>query len=222
MGAEVRARPLVAIGRPADPTPLRSALAELGSYDWVAFTSANAVRGCAGSAPSASRWPRVACVGPGTARAAAELGIAVTLVPEVFSGEALAAAMVARGVNGGRVLWPRASGARDSFAAALRAGGAEVDEVECYRTMPDPEAARLLVAELERDPADVLVFTSPSAVRCFANAARSLPAAAVAVIGTVTAGAAVEQGWVVEIRPAEQTIAGLAAALQQWWAARPA
>lgn len=218
LGAEVRSRPLVGIGPPADPGPLRAAFAEVASYDWLTFTSANAVRACGGLLPAGHSWPRVACVGPGTARAAAEAGIPVGLVPEVFSGEALAEAMVEQQVQGARVLWPRASGARETLALRLRSAGAEVHDVVCYRTLPDLEAAAALASELERDPAHVLVFTSPSAVRSLAHAAGKRPEAAVAVIGRVTAGAAEEAGWPVQIIPAEQSIPGLASAVAHWWA----
>lgn len=221
LGARVRVRPLISIAAPIDPARLRGALARLGDYDWVAFTSANAVRACAAVVPAGSIWPRAAAVGPGTARAAAEAGIQLALVPGRSDGEALARALTAAGaVAGTRVLWPRAREARVAFAAVLRSAGALVDEVECYRTEGDAAAAGALAAELGRDPADVLLFTAPSAVRTFALAAEAQPNAAIAVIGSVTGGAAAAVGWQVEISPADQSIPGLVAALRNWWSRR--
>jgi uroporphyrinogen-III synthase len=217
LGAIVRQRPLVAIAPPADPAALQGALAALDSFRWIAFTSANAVRACAACAPSAVRWPAVACVGAGTARAAAAAGMTVALVPDDFSGEGLARALVQTGVAGERVLWPRASGAREMLASVLRAAGADVIEVECYRTLPDVAAAVALAGELRDHPADVLVFTSPSAVRACAAAAGPSPTGAVAVIGEVTGGAARAAGWSVQVRPGEQSIPGLVMALAEWW-----
>ena len=221
LGALVRVRPLVGIAPPADPGALRAAIAALDSYRWLAFTSANAVRACAEAAPPGTRWPAAGCVGPGTARAAAAAGIPVLLVPEVFSGEGLARAMAgAVAVPGARVLWPRASGAREDLGAGLRAAGVVVDEVECYRTVPSAAAAASLASELEHEPADVLVFTSPSAVRTLAAAAGGGPGCAVAVIGESSAAAAAEAGWPVQVRPVEQSIPGLLGALTAWWGRR--
>jgi uroporphyrinogen-III synthase/uroporphyrinogen III methyltransferase/synthase len=221
LGAQVRVRPLVGIAPPADPSALRAALDSLVSFQWVAFTSANAVRACAATAAPGAQWPRVACVGAGTARAAAAAGIPVSLVPTAFSGAALARALVReQSLAGVRVLWPRASGAREAFAALLREAGAELTEVECYRTLPDPGAAAALAAELRAGPADVVLFTSPSAIRAWQAGAEQPPAAAVAVIGGVTGDAATRAGWQVAVRPVEQSIAGLVAAVRQWWAER--
>jgi len=217
-GGSVRVRPLVAVAPPADGGPLRSALAALASYDWVAFTSANAVRAAAQAAPAGSCWPPVACVGPGTARAAFAAGLPVALVPEVFSGAALAAALTALPLPlAARVLWPRASVAREAFSEALRAAGYRVDEVECYRTVPSKAAARALHEELRKVPADVLLFTSPAALRTLAAVTGGAPPGAVAVIGTVTASAAEEVGWPVAVLATEQSLAGLVAGIVRWW-----
>jgi uroporphyrinogen-III synthase len=221
LGAEVRVRPLLGIAPPADPAALRAALKALEGFRWLAFTSANAVRACLAAAPAGVQWPLVACVGPGTARAAATAGIPVSLLPDTHSGDALARALLqADALSGARVLWPRASGARETFAARLREAGAVVVEIECYRTAPDPVAASALAAELRAEPTDVLVFTSPSAVQCYAAGAGRAPGCAVAVIGGVTGEAAASVGWQVTIRPAEQSLAGLIAGLRAWWAER--
>lgn len=221
LGAQVRVRPLVGIAPPADPSGLRSALDSLASFQWIAFTSANAVRACVAAAAPGTHWPQVACVGAGTARAAAAAGIPVSLVPESFSGDALARALVReQSMAGVRVLWPRASGAREAFATLLREAGAEVTEVECYRTSPDPGAAAALAAELRTEPADLVLFTSPSAVVAYQSGVGLPPGGAVAVIGGVTGEAVAQAGWEVAVRPVEQSIAGLIAALRQWWGQR--
>ncbi|NJD09607.1 MAG: hypothetical protein FIB01_03885 [Gemmatimonadetes bacterium] len=63
LGARVRVRPLISIAAPIDPARLRGALARLSDYNWVAFTSANAVRACAAGVPAGAIWPRAAAVG---------------------------------------------------------------------------------------------------------------------------------------------------------------
>ena len=74
LGAEVIDAPALEIAPPADPTGLERALAGLAGYEWVAFTSANAVdavrRGL--EAKGANAWPagpRIASVGESTSEA---------------------------------------------------------------------------------------------------------------------------------------------------------
>ena len=212
-GARVRARPLVGIVPPADPTALPAALADLASFDWVVFTSANAVRACAAAVPAGAAWPRCACVGTGTARAARAAGIPVALVPEQFTAEGLAAAWPAATLPGARVLWPRASGARPTLARLLRAAGAEVTAPVAYDTRADGEAARRLHEELRVSPPDALLFTSPSAVRAFTSAGAAPDRLIIGVIGSVTAAAAREAGLIVQVQPSRNTLADLGAAL---------
>ena len=99
----------------------------------------------------------------------------------------------------------------------MRAAGYRVDEVECYRTVPSTAAARALHEELRKVPADVLLFTSPAALRTLAAVTGGAPPGAVAVIGTVTASAAEEVGWPVAVLATEQSLAGLVAGIVRWW-----
>lgn len=217
-GAEVRVRPLVRIAPPADAgRALRGALARATDYDWVVFTSANAVRAWAAAGGAQGR-AQVACVGEATARSAREHGLEVATIPAVYTGAALAETMRAAGdVAGARVLWPRASGAGDAVRAGLTAAGASVDAVDAYTTVEDDAAAEALCAELQGHPCDVITFTSPSGVRSYARARRGECRAAVAVIGTVTRAAAVAAGLTVDVLPQRHTMDGLVEALERWY-----
>lgn len=214
-GATVRVRPLVRIGAPADGgAALAAAVARLSDYDWVVFTSANAVHGTVRRAGPGARWPRVACVGEATARAARESGLAVAVIPEVFTGAALPRAMAeAAPLQGARVLWPRASGAGAAVADGLRSEGAEVAAIEAYRTLEDAAAGAALRRELAREPADIVAFTSPSGVRAFGRGYRG----AVAVIGSVTERVARAAALDVQVQPAVHTMEALADAIATWW-----
>lgn len=218
-GADVRVRPLVRLDPPADGgRALEAAASQLDRYEWLVFTSANAVRAWP-VFRAATRWPAVACVGEATARAASARGIPVSLVPASFTGEAVAQAMEkVAALRGARVLWPRASGAGDAVRATLGEAGAIVDEVEAYRTCEDAAAARRLHEELSAEPADLVVFTSPSGVRAFAGGGRW--PGAVAVIGTVTRDAARTAGLDVQVLPAAHTVNGLVEAIAAWQAVR--
>ena len=218
-GAHVRSRPLVRRAPPADADALASVLEHLAEFDWIVFTSASAVHACLAAAPPGARWPRCACVGPGTAAAAREGGLEVRLVPERYTADGLVEAWPAAQLRGARVLWPRASGARLTLERELRARGAEVVACDAYATVPDPGAAVRLHDELRAAPADVLLFTSPSAVRTFAEAGVAPAGMIVGVIGTVTAAAAAAAGVAVHVIPARHTLDALVEALGDHFAA---
>jgi uroporphyrinogen-III synthase len=221
-GAEVLPIPLIAIVPVPDDSALRRAAAEVAGYDWVVFTSANAVRYLADAIaaagdPGGTAGPptRVAAVGPGTARVVAEiLGWRVDATPGDHVGDALPAAMQAIGsLSGARVLWPRALGAREVVPRLLREAGAVLDAPAAYRTVELPDNARSLVAMLERGEVDAVTLTSPSAVRCLAAAHPPSATAVFAVIGPVTAAAARRCGLPVHVTPDTHTIPALVEAL---------
>jgi uroporphyrinogen-III synthase len=210
LGARVCAWPTLAFEPPADPTPLRAALAAAFDPDpadpwhWIVFTSPRAVDAVVAQvevkppAPRVDR-PRIAAVGAATARALDAAGWHVDLVGEGAGAEALARTMAASGpLADARILFPASSLAREALNDGLEALGARVVRVEAYRTVADgPDAARV-GADLEAG-LDALTFASPSAVAAVADclaalgssALRELPCAA---IGPTTAAALRHRG----------------------------
>lgn len=229
LGAEVVVAPLIRIEDPSDPSGLRAAARDAESYDWLIFTSANAVdRFVAARAESGlSGWPtggvRVCAVGPATGAAIERSGGRVDETPAEYVAEGVVVAIARRGsVRGQRVLFPRAAGARPIVAASLRQAGAEVDEVIAYRTAREAAGIAELRRSLDRNEVDVVTFTSGSAVRSFAaqvgvDAGRAL----VACIGPITAAAAREVGLAVAIEAGEYTTAGLVDAIVEHLAGKP-
>lgn len=220
-GAEVLTRPLIRIQDAQDTKPLDQAALHIHDYDWIIFTSANAVgrfvRALSrrGTRELGGRT-RIAAVGPATAEALGRAGLRVSLVPRAHTAEAVAEALVRTGpIAGTHILWPRASAARNDLTRALENAGARVDAIEAYRTAVDAAAARALVRELAARGADVLTFTSPSAVMAFVDAggAAAVRTASVAVIGPVTAAEARRRGLRVDIETVEHTTAALASAI---------
>lgn len=223
LGAEVVDLPLIQIVPPDDAAPLEAAVAALASYDWVAFTSANAVEAVArvlGSRP----WPpgpRVASVGPATTVAVARRlpGAPVAIEPaSEHSGEGLLRALEAEPLEGRTVLVPASERARDVLPRGLRKRGAVVDLVTAYRTVPTPDLAGRLAAALE-EGVDLVTFASPSAVQAFVAASaggRDWPPAA--AIGPVTEQAAREAGFQVAAVAAPSTAEGLISAIGEWMA----
>jgi uroporphyrinogen III methyltransferase/synthase len=220
-GASVRELPMIRIEPPADPGPLRRAVRSVDSFDWVVFLSVNGVEGfwrelrAAGLDARALAASRVACVGPGTAAALARRGVAPAVVPEEYVAEALLEALArAEALSGKRILLPRGAGGRAVLPEGLRALGAEVTEVEVYRTVPEVEHAAELRELLRAGAVDALVFTSPSTVGSFVASVGVDPGrAVVAAIGPVTARAAAARGLAVHVCAAEHTMAGLVEAL---------
>ncbi len=215
LGARVVELPVIEIHDPTDGgAALASAAAAVAAYDWVVFTSANAVERFLHLLRDARAFgpARVAAIGPGTAAALAEARVVPDLVPERFVAESLLDAFPpAPPARGGRVLLPRAAVARDVLPDGLRARGWEVDVVEAYRTRtacPPPA----LVASAAG--CDAVTFTSSSSVTGFLEAVgrEALPPV-VACIGPVTAATARRHRITVDVEADVHTLDGLVDAL---------
>jgi uroporphyrinogen III methyltransferase/synthase len=227
-GADVIEVPATRI-EPLERGALRGAIAHLDAYDWLVFTSQNAVQLFwtvlreQGLDARALAGLRVAVVGPATGAALEQCGIAADVTPERFVGEALLDVFQKRDdVRGTRVLYAAAEGARDLVPDGLRQLGATVDVVPLYRSVPDSasvEAMRTFAREATE--LSLAAFTSASAVRAFADAAGTDGRRVVAAsIGPVTSAAAREAGLEVVVEAAQSTIPGLVAAIIQHGAAR--
>jgi uroporphyrinogen III methyltransferase/synthase len=217
-GATVVEVPLIETVAPEDPGPLADAVAGLAEYDWVAFTSANAVRAVAdrwGSEPLPARL-RVATVGPATSRAVSEAfpGAEVSVTPAADArAEGLVAAFANEPIRGRRVLLPQSALARDTLAVGLVGLGARVEVVTAYRTVTPPSAPARIAAALDAR-VDVVALASPSAVEGFVAACPpGGPRPPVIAIGPVTEKAAREAGLRVAATAPEPGPAGLVEAL---------
>lgn len=156
---------------------------------------------------------RVAAIGPGTARAAAEAGVRVDLVPERSVAEGLVEAFGAPSADGqsSRVVLARAEVARPALPNGLRAAGWEVDDVAAYRTMTQE-----LTAEQRRQvaAADGVVFTSSSTVDRLVDAVGTdaVPPLVVS-IGPATSATAASYDLAVTVEASDHTIEGAVEAL---------
>jgi uroporphyrinogen III methyltransferase/synthase len=239
-GAEPTSLPAIAIGPPPDPARVAEAARELDRYDVVAFTSENGVdwffRALDAERRDARAFgrARVAAIGPGTAAALRPRGVVADIVPAEFRGEGLADAIladpvVARALARGRarVLVPRALVAREVLGERLRAAGCEVDVVPVYETRPaSVERRDELIGRLEGRAIDAVMLTSSSTADSLAEllaprAAELLHGVVVASIGPITTATAERRGLTVGVTAAESTTAGLVAALERHFTARP-
>ena len=229
LGAEAIEAPMIRIVPPDDDGPLKQAARNAAAFDWIVFTSANAVEAFMTALLEGPRdiramaGPQLCTVGSGTAERLARHGIRVDLVPDEFRAEAVVAALAQHGaVDGSRVLVPRADIGRDVIADGLRVAGAHVTDVVAYKTVLEdaqqedgPDVYRMLLDQA----IDVVTFTSPSAVRNFTQiygveqTTDLLKNTIVAVIGPVTGDAAIQLGIPVAVVPAVSTIPALVDAI---------
>ncbi|GAC1665097.1 MAG: hypothetical protein NVS9B8_05960 [Candidatus Limnocylindrales bacterium] len=167
--------PSIAVEIAAGQADLERAAGRLETYRWVVMTSANGAAAILGSAtrrPPDPGDPSWAAIGPASAAALEEEGVAVRFSPSRATASTMAAELPID--PGDRVLVVRGDLADGELAAALRVRGAEVDDVIAYRTHEAPESSRgLLRHALQHAVPDAVVFTSGSTVRGLLALARA-------------------------------------------------
>jgi uroporphyrinogen-III synthase len=199
---------------------LTAAVPQVANADWLVFTSAEAVRALDRVLhATGAGWPkgiRAACVGPATAKAASQAGLAVGLVPRVYDGAALADALLQEGsLVSQRFFWPRAEAANTGLADRLREAGAHVTDVVAYTTVPNENGGLRLRRDIESGFIRAVLFFSPSAVDAYVEivgVTRAEPV--IGVIGRSTGERARVHGLAVHVQPATHTMPALAASLR--------
>lgn len=197
--------PVLEIQPPDSFADLDAALLRFSNYDWLILTSANTVRALVdramhlGFALVQPELLKVAAVGEGTAKAATEAGLKVTIVPVSNVAESLVSSLEGR-MSGAKVLLARAAVARDVIPDSIREAGALVDVVNAYKNGIPAGAADQLRQALT-DGLDAATFTSSSSVTHLKAAATTAgldwPFHGVAAIsiGTITSKTLREEGW---------------------------
>lgn len=234
-GAEPEEVPTISVEPPRNPQQMDKAVRGLveGRYDWIAFTSVNAVRAVRekfeeyGLDARAFSGLKIAAVGDKTAASLADWGLRADLVP---SGEQSARGLLEDWppfdelldpIN--RVFLPRADIATENLVAGLVDLGWEVDDVTAYRTVraaPPPAPTR---EAIKTGKFDAVVFTSSSTVRNLVGIAGKPHASTIiAVIGPATAKTAEEHGLRVDVMAPNPSVEELAEALADFGAARRA
>jgi uroporphyrinogen III methyltransferase/synthase len=242
LGADVLNLPAIQVLPSVDPTGLERAInalrdcsaSEFPPWDWILFTSANAVAAFCerfyvlGCDARLLAGVRLGAVGKATAQALAAYRMQADFVPSRFSG--LDWVADAGDLQGQRLLLPRSEIAQPDLVEALQRRGAHVDVITAYTIQtpaldPDQPFPPALQALLDGE-VDVVVFFSPSAVRGLleildqAGAKRPqgcfTPTITVACVGETTAEAAREQGLRVDLVAREHTLEGMLEALVIW------
>jgi uroporphyrinogen-III synthase len=252
LGATPLLIPTIEIIPPETYAPLDTALAQLESFDWLLFTSANAVEvfhqrlisspmrvphlrdgfivakvGHRGSDPLSSaepqklmehvdaKLPKIAAIGPATAKAVQGIGLQVDLIPPKYIAESLLEALTPEAL-GKRMLLIRAEQARDILPEGLTAAGAHVTIVEAYRTQTPPASIPALQSIFSSPTSypDAITFTSASTARnliaLLEAASLTLPATiTLASIGPITSQTLRDLGHPPHLEAVEPTISAL-------------
>jgi uroporphyrinogen III methyltransferase/synthase len=226
IGAEILILPTVSFAPPSDWQPLDSELRVIAEFDWILFTSQNAVRFLAQRCRELKfdvkslepRKPSIAAVGPVTAQAASEAGFRVDYIAKEHSGEGLARELQSS-LRSRRVLLPRSDRVDDRLPNLLREAGARVTEVVAYRTAAPKTLDSGIADQIRRAEVNAIVFASPSAYRNLSDLLGAKQMADLssrvdfATIGPTTARALRDGGARVAIEANESSAAGLADAI---------
>ena len=216
--------PAIAIAPLADPTPVRQTIARLFDFDWVVFTSANGVKcfftelAALGLDSRAFAGIKLAAIGPATAATLAEHGLTADFVPERFVAESVVEGLLALGVNGAKVLIPRAREAREVLPEKLTEAGADVTVLPVYDTKPADQDPDEILEALASGAIHYVTFTSSSTVKNFfakipPEALKAASGVKTACIGPVTAATLGRYGFTPDITAESFTIEALAQAI---------
>lgn len=221
-GARTLQLPVIDIVQVADTRGLDNAVKMIGDYEWVIFTSANAVEGlwkrvlAMGLDARVFGKIKIAAVGPATGRALEAIGLSADMMPDVFDADALLDSFRALDPLPSRVLFPRSAIGRESLVIGLRDLGVDVDPVIAYETSTAETSgsqARAAYAE----GVNVTTFTSSSSVenlvKLLDGDVSAVNRSMVACIGPVTESAAKANGIKVDLVAERQTIDGLVEAI---------
>ncbi len=225
LGGEPLELPTIAVREPEAWESLDRALDQIEAYHWLLFTSANAVESFFGRLRARGRDIRdlkgilLGAIGPGTARSLESLCMRVDLTPDEYTAEALLGALARIGVEGKRILIPRALEAREVLPERLRDLGAAVDVAVAYQTVPSGLTSEEVRDLFTQGRVDAITFTSSSTVKNFVgivgqeNLQGLLQGVTVACIGPITASTARGLGISPDVVAKQYTIMGLVEAL---------
>jgi uroporphyrinogen III methyltransferase / synthase len=220
-GIEVVEIPTIRIMPPDDWTEVDDALQRWSEYDWIVFTSVNAVQAVRERLaiyPIDTSGTRISAVGEATNQALSESGLTAHVVSRSGGASALAESMMReRNLSGSNVLFPRSDIARTELTTKLQSAGALVKDIVVYRNIPAEIDSTRIRTMLQTGEVSAITFTSPSTAQYLA---RGLGVASlrdaipehvyIASIGPTTSAALQELGCKPDIEAIEQTASALA------------
>jgi len=229
LGADCLEYPTIKIVPAIDLKPMDEAIKNLGTYDWIVFTSVNGVKFFFDRLFETDRDVRAlnhlctAAIGPATAERMFQFGLKSDIIPKNYRAESVVEAFRNEKLDGKKILLPRAAEARPVLPAELRNMGAEVDELTAYLTEKVLDNVDLLVKKLEDKTIELITFTSSSTVINFKSLLppdkfnQLIDGVTIASIGPITTDTALELGFKVDITAESYTIPGLCAAILKYY-----
>lgn len=217
--------PSIEIRREENLGSLYNALKNITRYQWIIFTSVNAVEIFFAQLNHFNMDIRdlkdihIAAIGPATRQEVQKRGIKIRVVPDEYRAEGILEELKPLIAPGEWILLPRARGARGILPETLRNWGTHVNEVVLYEAVPTARGEHRQLQNILAGKVDYLTFTSSSTVSNFAvmigpeNVWRVDRATRVACIGPVTAQKARDLGFSVDVMAREYTINGLVEAI---------
>ena len=213
--------PSIDVVAPSSWAELDAAIDGLEQYQWIIFTSANAVRFFfqrlreRGKDIRSLSKNNICVVGPKTAESLEAYSLKADLIPTDFKAEGVLDALGGVAVKGIRFLIPRAKQAREIIPEKLRERGAEVTVATAYENVRPATDVDRVKRLLKEGRIAAVTFTSSSTVNNFVEMVGKseykslMNGVAVACIGPVTAKTAEEYGMKVDIMPKDYTIPAL-------------
>ena len=216
--------PTIEIAQPSSYCAMDAALASIRSFDWLVFTSANAVQSFVDRARLLNLSPqakRVAAIGSATAKAVTEAGMTVDFIPPQAIAESLAEALTPHAPNA-TMLLVRAAAARDIVPESLAAAGATVTIAEAYRNVIPTDSIAELRTLFATNPPDAITFTSASTaqnlVALLEAASLTIPLETVlASIGPITSQTMRDLGMEPTVEATEAKVLSLVEALANFF-----
>jgi len=227
-GAETICIPTIEIVPPEDLSPFDEAVRQLAEFDSLILTSANGVEalferlGANQLDLRCLAGVQLVTVGPKTARALKKRGLQPDLVPKDYQAEGVVEALLAQGVGGKRILYPRAEIARTLISDRLRQAGAEVVAPVAYRTIQPQGKEEMIRHLLNAGELDALCFSSSSTfdnlVAMLGSEFKSLQGRAkLFSIGPQTSETIRKHGYRVDLEPQQSTLDDLVAAMIEYF-----
>lgn len=228
-GAEVFQFPTLQITDVDDRNQVVETVGDKSQFDWIIFTSANAVKyflSYADFRHESIQKLKVACVGNKTADLLAEFGLRPELTPEKYTTRDLLIALQEYDLNGNRILLPVSNLSRPELEQGLQDLGAQVQRIEVYKNIPyNNPKKKILYKRICDDLVDCITFFSPSALNSFIDIMDNDVVGLInsrniilAVIGPTTAQAVLEGGMRPTIQPEKSDSHGLVQAMEQYYA----
>ncbi len=234
LGAEVIGLPLIQISRSIDPETAKDVFEELGSYDWLVFSSPNGVRYFFEAFFEtfddirSLGFIRIAAVGQSTAKEIKKFFVSVDLIPDEANADSLADALIETGsMDSAKVLTVAGNLGRETLYKRLDEARAIVDKFVVYQTESTDLSEHPAAKMFREQGADAIIFTSSSGVKSFVDQVASLKLEdgalrpKTASIGPITSAAMQQQGMPVDIQAKEASLDSLVEGVMEAFAKDP-